>query len=87
MVEVFVDPVIALQPAPFEHSQKTGQTDGDGREDDVERDGERELNPRQVQRTQCVHEEILADARTPGHGSPLELPWALNASSQITQTA
>ncbi|MNM45980.1 hypothetical protein D3C81_569100 [compost metagenome] len=64
MIKVFVDPVVGLQPATFEHSQKTGQADGDGRENDVERDRERELNPRQVQRTQSSHEQILRDAST-----------------------
>ncbi|MNE17589.1 hypothetical protein D3C80_1105750 [compost metagenome] len=58
VIEVLVDLIVGFQPATFEHSQKTGQADGDRRKDDVKRDREGELNPRQIQRIQIEHDSI-----------------------------
>ena len=40
---------MGFQPQAFEHRQVTRQADGDGREQDVERDGERELNSGEIE--------------------------------------
>ena len=49
MVKVTVGVVMGFQPQAFEHRKVTRQTDGDGREQDVERDGERELNSGEIE--------------------------------------
>lgn len=43
MVEVPVDGIPGAQPQAFQHREIAGQSDGDGGEDDVKRDGEAEL--------------------------------------------
>ncbi|MNG14322.1 hypothetical protein D3C84_980650 [compost metagenome] len=48
VVQVTVGVVVGFQPQTFEHRQVTRQADGDGREQDVERDGERELNSGEI---------------------------------------
>ncbi|MNM99480.1 hypothetical protein D3C81_1120410 [compost metagenome] len=48
MVEVTVGVVMGFQPQAFEYRQVTRQADGDGRKQDVERDGERELNSGEI---------------------------------------
>jgi hypothetical protein len=50
MIEVAIDRILAPQPQALEHRQVTRKTYGDGRENDVERDREPELDPRQFQR-------------------------------------
>lgn len=43
---IAVDSLPGAKPASFKHHQKTGQTDGDSWEDDVEGEGEAELDAR-----------------------------------------
>ena len=48
-IQVAPQRVARAQPAPFEERQPAGQADGEGGEQDVERDDEAELDPRQQQ--------------------------------------
>ncbi|MCY1176360.1 hypothetical protein D9M73_166270 [compost metagenome] len=48
VVKVTVDTVVGLQPQAFEHRQVTRQANGDGRKQDVERHGKRELNSGEI---------------------------------------
>ena len=49
------------QPQALEHGEVARQPDREGREDDVEADGERELDARQQHRVEQVHEALRRD--------------------------
>ena len=55
VVQVAVHLLPRFQPQPFQYGQVTGQADGDGREDDVERDGECELDSGEIESLQSKH--------------------------------
>ncbi len=55
VVEVPVDLLLRLQPQRLEYGEVAGQADGDGREDDVEGNGERELHTCQLECFQSEH--------------------------------
>jgi hypothetical protein len=49
VIQIAVRLVMGLQPQAFEHRQKTGQADGDGGKQNVERDGKCELHSGEIQ--------------------------------------
>ncbi len=53
--DVHVDRLAGLEPQRLEHHQPGGEPDGEGRKDDVERDGEGELDARQQKRVELGH--------------------------------
>ncbi|MNG39430.1 hypothetical protein D3C84_1275090 [compost metagenome] len=55
MVQVAVGVIAGLEPQAFEYRQVTRQANGDGREQDVKRDGERELDSGEIKRLQTEH--------------------------------
>ncbi len=59
MVEIAIERALGFQPQAFQHRQVTGQADGDGREDDVKRNGEGELDSRKLESLQSEHEHLL----------------------------
>src|SRR5690606_37780451 len=58
-VQIVVDLAPGLQPQALEHGQVTGQADADGGEDDVEGDGEGELQAPQLQCIEAEHDGPL----------------------------
>lgn len=50
VVKIAVQRIAGLQPQTFEHRQVAGQTDGDGRKDDVEGNGEGKLDSGEIKR-------------------------------------
>jgi hypothetical protein len=55
VIQVTVGVIAGLEPQALEHRQVTRQADGDGREQDMERDGERELDSGEIERLQTEH--------------------------------
>jgi len=55
VVQVAVGIVTGFQPHAFEHHQITGETDGNGGKNDVERYGKRELNSGELESIQTEH--------------------------------
>ncbi len=53
--DLHVDPLAGPEPHDLEHEQPRGEPDGERRKDDVERNGEGELDARQQKRIEVEH--------------------------------